>query len=137
MKEKYVNLYMKMSVEVAKLSYANRLKVGSVIVKDDRMISLGYNGTAKGWDNQCEDENNKTKPEVIHSEANAISKLAASTESGKGATMFVTHAPCIECAKLIYGAGIVEVYYEKDYRDPSGIEFLKKCGIYVNRRDND
>lgn len=137
MKDKYVNLYMQMSVEVAKLSYANRLKVGSVIVKDGRMISLGYNGTATGWDNQCEDENNKTKPEVIHSEANAISKLAASNESGKGATMFITHAPCVECAKLIYGAGITDVYYEKDYRDTSGIEFLKKCGIYVNRRDND
>lgn len=134
MKEKYVNLYMKMSVEVAKLSYANRLKVGSVIVKDDRMISLGYNGTATGWDNQCEDENNKTKPEVIHSEANAISKLAASNESGKGATMFITHAPCIECAKLIYGAGITDVYYENEYRDASGIEFLEKCNINVTKR---
>lgn len=164
MKTKYVKLYMTMAKEVAKLSYATRLKVGSVIVKDNRTISIGYNGTPAGWDNVCElrdwmprgclhldheypfveysdygDEviigryKLKTKPEVIHSEANAISKLAASSESGKGATMFITHAPCMQCAKLIYGVGITEVYYEEDYRDRSGIEFLQKCNVAVEK----
>ena len=117
------------------LSRAVRLQVGSVIVKDDRIISIGYNGMPAGWDNNCEnileDGTLKTKPEVLHAESNAIAKLAKSTESGAGASLFVTHAPCIDCAKLIYQSGITEVYYLNDYRDADGIEFLKVCGLRV------
>lgn len=116
----------------SKLSKAERLKVGSIIVKNDRIISIGYNGTPAGWDsNSCEDSNNITLPEVIHSEMNCISKLAKSTESGENSTMFVTHSPCMECAKSIYTAGITTLYYKNDYRDDSGINFLRKCGIFV------
>lgn len=117
----------------SRLSYANRLKVGAIVVKDNRVISIGYNGTPSGWDNACEDLNNKTKDEVIHAEANAISKLASNVESGVGASMFVTHAPCIECSKLIYGAGITHVYYRNQYRNDLGLNFLKKCEILTEK----
>jgi len=131
MKEKLINAYMESAEVFAKLSTAKRLKVGAIIVKDQRIISIGYNGTPEGWCNVCEDENNVTKPEVIHSEMNCINKLAKSNESGEGSVMFVTHSPCMDCAKSIYGAGIKEVYYKNSYRDDSGIEFLKKCGVNV------
>lgn len=117
----------------AKLSTAKRLKVGAIIVKDQRIISIGYNGTPEGWCNNCEDEHNNTKPEVIHSEMNCINKLAKSTESGENSIMFITHSPCIDCAKSIYGAGIKEVFFKNSYRDNSGIIFLEKCGIKVNQ----
>lgn len=117
----------------ASLSSAKRLKVGAVVVKDNRIISIGYNGTPSGWNNKCEDEHGKTKPEVIHAEANAILKLAASNESGKDAAIFITHAPCRDCAKLIQGAGIKDVYYGEDYRDSSGVYFLKACNIHVEK----
>ena len=131
----------------AELSHAVRLQVGAVIVKDDSVISYGYNGMPAGWDNNCEDEighvldNNdnivetrlKTKPEVLHAESNAIAKLAKSTNSGLGATMFVTHAPCMECAKLIYQSGIGHVLYRNSYRDTSGITFLEKSGVKVEQ----
>ena len=117
----------------AKLSTAKRLKVGAIIVKDQRIISIGYNGTPEGWCNNCEDEHNNTKPEVIHSEMNCINKLAKSTESGENSIMFITHSPCIDCAKSIYGAGIIEVFFKNSYRDNSGIIFLEKCGIKVNQ----
>lgn len=146
------------------LSSAQKLKVGAVIVKDDRIISLGYNGTPTGWDNVCErvvypdenygdydcepedfainfpytDDNDhpyalKTKSEVIHAEMNALMKLASSSESGNGASIFITHAPCIECAKGIYQTGITNVYYGEKYRSTAGIDFLKKCDITVEQ----
>jgi dCMP deaminase len=104
-----------------------------VIVKDDRIISIGYNGMPSGWTNVCEDEDFVTKPEVLHAEENAITKLARSTESGDGATAFITHAPCLSCAKLLYSSGIVEVYYVHEYRDTAGVNFLKKCKIGVDK----
>jgi len=119
----------------AELSHARRLHVGAIVVKDDRIISIGYNGMPAGWDNDCEDvledRTLKTKPEVLHAETNAIAKLAKSTESGLGATMFITHAPCLDCAKLIYQSGINSVYYRTSYRDDNGVEFLKNSGIGV------
>lgn len=132
---------MDVAYRFAQLSTAKRLKVGAIIVKDDRIISIGYNGTPSGWDNECEEVvqlsddtiDLKTKPEVIHAEANSISKLARSSESGNGAFMFLTHSPCIHCAKQIYTAGIKQVYYTTSYRDDSGIEFLKKCGVKINQ----
>jgi len=136
MKDKFIEAYMDIATRIAKLSTAQRLKVGAIIVKDDRIISLGYNGTPHGWDNNCEDIDAhtgelKTKPEVLHAESNCIAKLAGSTESGADATMFVTHQPCMECAKLIYQTGIKAVYYDKPYRLLDGLEFLKNAGIKV------
>jgi len=140
MKEKYIKAYMDVAELFAKLSSAQRLQVGAIAVKDNRIISLGYNGMPSGWDNCCEDEvlengwpSLKTKPEVLHAESNCISKLARSPESGEGAVMFVTHAPCIDCAKLIYQSGIAEVYYQRDYRDTAGVQFLARCGIPVTQ----
>jgi dCMP deaminase len=139
MKQKFIDAYMDVARRFAQLSSAKRLQVGAIIVKDDRIISIGYNGMPAGWTNECEtvfyDENGdgrlKTKEEVIHAEANAIAKLAKSSESGDGATMFLTHAPCIHCAKQIYTAGIKKVYFGEPYRDESGIAFLMKCGVSV------
>jgi dCMP deaminase len=133
---------MKTAETFAELSHARRLHVGAIIVKDDRIISIGYNGMPSGWDNNCEDELVveaevgediilKTKPEVLHAETNAIAKLAKSNESGMGASMFITHAPCLDCAKLIYQSGISSVLYRNAYRDISGITFLEKSGIEV------
>ena len=123
----------------AQLSPARRLNVGAVIVKDDTVISYGYNGMPAGWDNNCEhileDGTLKTNPEVLHAESNAVSKLAKSTNSGLGADLFVTHSPCLECAKLIYQSGIRRVYYAEDYRDDSGIQFLYKSGLTVEKLD--
>jgi len=125
----------------AQLSSAKRLQVGSVVVKDNRIISIGYNGMPAGWTNECENVVQlsddtvvlKTKDEVIHAEANAILKLARDGESGNGSSLFCTHAPCVHCAKLIYGAGINSVYYRESYRDNDGIEFLQKCEINVQK----
>ena len=130
---------MKTAETFAELSHARRLHVGAIVVKDDRIISIGYNGMPAGWDNNCEDVvqhsddtiSLKTKPEVLHAETNAIAKLAKSNESGLGATMFITHAPCLDCAKLIYQSGIGNVLYRNSYRDTSGITFLEKSGIQV------
>lgn len=142
MKQKYINLYMDWATRAAELSYARRLHVGAVIVKDDTVISYGYNGTPAGWDNNCEDEifqqdgtiGLKTKPEVLHAERNALDKLTKSGGAGgSGASMFVTHAPCLECAKSIHGAGIKELYYKEEYRTQDGIYFLQKCGITVRK----
>ena len=124
----------------AELSHARRLHVGAIVVKDDRIISIGYNGMPSGWDNNCEDELHQpigrvdlvTKPEVLHAESNAIAKLAKSSESGLGADIFITHAPCLDCAKLIYQSGIKRVYFGMAYRDDAGINFLTKSGIEVN-----
>lgn len=148
--------HMRVAEVYASLSSAKRLKVGCVIVKENRIISIGYNGMPAGWDNECEtrsymddswdhpkeirskwplkDEEGKrykliTKPEVLHAEANAIGKLASSTESGDGSTLFTTTSPCIECAKLIYQTGVNKVYYKHKYKNDDGLVFLKKCGI--------
>ena len=170
MKQKFRDAYMKVAETFAKLSSAKRLHVGAIVVKEDRVISIGYNGMPSGWDNECEDkeymssdaggwldpneieerwpiqeqqlpkEDNrwlryrlKTKPEVLHAETNAIAKLAKSNESGNGATMFVTHAPCLDCAKLIYQSGINNVLYRNSYRSDDGINFLAKAGVFVEK----
>lgn len=141
MKQKWVDAFMDTAERFAQLSSAVRLQVGAVVVKENRIISIGYNGTPAGWDNLCEDIVQlsddtlvtKTKPEVIHAEANAISKLARDGEAGSGASMFCTHAPCVDCAKLIYGAGINNVYYRQSYRNDDGLDFLQKCKINVNK----
>ena len=133
---------MDIARRTAELSHARRLQVGAVIVKDDKIISIGYNGMPAGWDNNCEftfvDPQTKvsslvTKKEVIHAEANAILKLARDGESGYGSSLFCTHAPCIHCSKLIHGAGISKVYYRDTYRDSIGLEFLEKCNIEIER----
>lgn len=129
MKDKWLQSYMKCAETFSELSHAKRLKVGAVIVKDNRIISIGYNGTPSGWENSCEDIDNNTKPEVIHAEMNCITKLARSNESGEGAAMFITHSPCLACAKVIYGSGVKHVYFKYHYRNFDGIEFLEKCGI--------
>ena len=139
MKPKFQKLYNNIAHEVAKMSHARRLQVGAVIVKDDRVISMGYNGMPAGWENNCEttQENGtlKTKPEVLHAESNAIAKLAKSNDSGLDAELFVTHAPCMECSKLIFQSGISRVYYSADYRDDSGVKFLKQSGVEVIKHD--
>jgi len=131
MNNKFVNYFMSVAEETGKLSYAKRLKVGAVIVKDKNIISFGYNGTPAGMDNTCEDSEYKTKPEVIHAEANAICKLARQGNSGQDATMFLTHAPCIECSKLIIQTGIKTLYWRHPYRDSSGLELLHKAGLLI------
>ena len=148
MKQKFIDAYMDVAERFAQLSSAKRLQVGAIVVKDDRIISIGYNGMPSGWNNVCEEccdgggtvgagcyhdhcEGPKTKPEVLHAESNAIAKLARSPESGEGASIFITHSPCIGCAKLIYQSGIATVYYKNDYRSTQGIEFLNKSDIKV------
>jgi dCMP deaminase len=141
MKQKFVDAYMDVAERFAELSSARRLHVGAIVVKDDRIISIGYNGMPSGWDNNCEIEITQpigridliSKPEVLHAETNAIAKLAKSNESGMGATMFITHAPCLDCAKLIYQSGISSVLYRNSYRDTGGITFLEKSGITVEQ----
>lgn len=163
MKSKLAHAYMQTAEVFAELSHARRLHVGAIIVKDDRIISIGYNGMPAGWDNNCEhteyvgsDEQIpspeemkrlgftgtdngwyrlKTKPEVLHAETNAIAKLARSTESGEGADMFITHSPCLDCAKLIYQSGIRRVWFGEAYRDTSGVDFLTKSGVKVQQID--
>jgi len=141
MKQKLLDAYMKTAETFSECSTAKRLHVGAIVVKDDRIISIGYNGMPSGWDNDCEDIkiNNdgqyelKTKPEVLHAETNAIAKLAKSNESGLGATMFITHSPCMDCAKLVYQSGINTVYYRNSYRDEDGIQFLEKAGVKIEK----
>lgn len=174
MKQKFISLYMDWAKRVSELSHAKRLNVGAVIVKDDTVISYGYNGMPAGWNNNCENiewmgdaggwlspeeieeqwpfegemivyhsddtvtkrlnrYRLKTKPEVLHAESNAIAKLAKSSNSGKDADIFITHSPCIECAKLIFQSGIKKVFYRENYRDDTGINFLIKSGIEVEK----
>lgn len=126
---------MRTAFNYAQLSTAVRRHVGCVVVKDNRIISIGYNGMPSGWTNECEimiDGELKTKPEVLHAETNAIAKLARSSESGEGASLFVTDSPCLNCAKIIYQAGITEVYYSREYHCLDGVDFLKKAGIIVS-----
>jgi dCMP deaminase len=169
MKHKLKKAYMRTAETFAELSHAKRLHVGAIVVKDDRIISIGYNGMPAGWDNDCEnvewcsaggwlsaeeieegwpyegtyldaDGNEmqgryrlKTKPEVLHAETNAIAKLAKSTESGDGAVLFVTHMPCLDCAKLIFQSGIRGVFYRDSYRNTDGVAFLERSGITVEQ----
>lgn len=148
MKPRFRDFYMNMAWLCARMSRAERLQVGCVIIKDNNIISQGWNGTPSGWDNACEvmwpevvDPDSRTitpaqlvtKPEVLHAEMNALMKLARGSESGLGASMFVTHSPCIECSKGAYQAGIREVFYQVPYRSGAGIEFLERCGIPVHQ----
>ncbi|MDT7831252.1 dCMP deaminase family protein [Flavobacteriaceae bacterium S356] len=126
---KYDTAYMKMAREWAKLSHCERKQVGALIVKDRMIISDGFNGTPSGFDNCCEDEDGLTKWEVLHAEANAILKVASSTQSCYDATLYVTLSPCIHCSKLIHQAGIKRVVYGIAYRDTAGLDFLKKAGV--------
>jgi dCMP deaminase len=158
-KNKFIKAYMDIAERFSKLSSAKRLQVGAIVVKDDRIISIGYNGMPTGWTNECEEKEYfignipekystdpwifkeedggvgrlRTKAEVIHAEANAIAKLARGSESGEGSSMFLTHAPCIDCAKQLYTAGIKKVYYRNSYRDTLGVDFLTKCDIMVDK----
>ena len=145
MKDKFKQVYIKVAKDFADLSHARKLKVGALIVKDNRIISFGYNGMPTGWDNECEEMHTeegeyeahiwyKTRPEVIHAEQNAIAKVAASTESSEGASMFCTHTPCTECAKMIVQAGIKEVFISEHYESDnykSGEEVLQQSGVEV------
>ena len=145
MKQKLKEAYMKTAETFAELSHARRLHVGAIVVKDDRIISIGYNGMPAGWDNDCEleiyEDNGddepvtilKSKPEVLHAETNAIAKLAKSTESGDGAVLFVTHSPCLDCAKLIFQSGIRSVFYRDSYRNTDGVTFLERSGVEVKQ----
>ncbi len=141
MKLKFIDYFMRVAELTATLSYAKRLQVGAVIVKGDQTIGTGYNGMPSGWENTCEYaiddamgyDTGKTKPEVLHAESNALMKVARSTVSSEGATLFCTHAPCIDCAKLIYQAGIETVYYKETYRSEDGLNFLRKSGINVHQ----
>lgn len=129
--------YMRMARIWAENSYCERRKVGALIVKDKMIISDGYNGTPSGFENVCEDENNVTKPYVLHAEANAITKIARSNNSSNGATLYVTDCPCIECAKLIIQAGIRRLVYNKSYRLEDGLNLLKRAGIEVVHLSDD
>lgn len=148
MKKKFIDAHMKVAEVYAQLSSAQRLKVGCVAVKNDTIIGIGYNGMPSGWDNKCEVDisevvdidgrvvtpsQNVTRPEVLHAETNCLAKISRSTNSSEDAYLFVTHAPCLQCAKLIYQSGIKSIFYRNDYRDSSGVEFLKKCKVEVNK----
>lgn len=141
MKEKHIDMYMKIAETVAAASYAQKLKVGAVAVKDNRILSIGYNGTPPGMSNVCERKVAKedgtveleTVREVIHAEMNAIYKMARDGQSAQGATLFVTHAPCFECAKAILSVGIKNVFYKEDYRDIQGLYFLRLNFIEVEK----
>jgi dCMP deaminase len=150
---KFANAHMKAAEVYSQLSSARRLHVGCVVVKDNTIIGIGYNGMPAGWDNNCEDKiycddgdwkeqtdklhdewityTLKTKPEVLHAETNALAKIARSTNSSDGATMFITHAPCLDCAKLVYQSGIKSVYYRNSYKNTDGLDFLNKCNVEV------
>ena len=128
---KYDKAYLKMALEWGKLSHCKRKQVGALIVKNRMIISDGFNGTPTGFENCCEDENGATKWEVLHAEANAILKVASSTQSAKDATLYITLSPCTQCSKLIHQAGIKRVVYANAYKDDAGIKFLEKAGIEI------
>ncbi|CAM4232357.1 deoxycytidylate deaminase [Gillisia limnaea] len=136
---KYDKAYLRIAREWGKLSHCRRRQVGALIVKGRMIISDGYNGTPTGFENFCEDEEGYTKWYVLHAEANAILKVAASTQSCQGATLYITMSPCKDCSKLIHQAGIIRVVYQMDYKDNSGLKFLEKAGVeicHVNELDN-
>ena len=129
--------YLRMAHIWAENSYCERLKVGALLVKDNMIISDGYNGTPSGFENVCEDEDYRTKPYVLHAEANAITKVAASSNNSAGATVYVTHAPCLECSKLIIQAGITRVVYSRAYRLTDGVDLLRRAGVQVEQIEID
>ncbi len=129
---KYDKAYLRIALEWSKLSYCKRKQVGAIIVKDRMIISDGYNGTPSGFENCCEDDTNTTKWYVLHAEANAILKVARSTQSCDGATLYITLSPCKECSKLIHQSGIKRVVYHQGYKDSTGIDFLIKAGVEVD-----
>ena len=133
--KRYDKAYMKMAQTWGELSHCKRKKVGALIVKDRMIISDGYNGTPSGFENECEDENHYTKWYVLHAEANAILKVAASAQSCEGATLYITLSPCRECSKLIHQAGIKRVVYSVKYKDRSGLDFLEKAGVILTQLD--
>ncbi len=133
---RYDIAYLKMAKEWAKLSYCKRKQVGAIIVKDKMIISDGYNGTPTGFENDCENQENHTKWYVLHAEANAILKVASSTQSCSGATLYITMSPCKECSKLIYQSGIKRLVYSVAYKDDTGLEFLKKAGVNLTHVKN-
>jgi dCMP deaminase len=133
---KYDKAYLRIAKEWSKLSYCNRKQVGAIIVKDRMIISDGYNGTPSGFENCCEDEEGFTKWYVLHAEANAILKVAGSTQSCEGATLYITLSPCKECSKLIHQSGIKRVVYLDGYKDDSGIQFLQKAGVEIELIEN-
>ncbi len=128
---KYDIAYLRMAREWSKLSYCNRRQVGALIVRNKMIISDGYNGTPSGFENICEDEEQNTKWYVLHAEANAILKVASSTQSCKGATLYITMSPCQGCSKLIHQAGITRMVYVEEYKDTSGVDFLRKAGVEI------
>lgn len=128
---KYDKAYLRIAKEWSLLSYCKRKQVGAIIVKDRMIISDGYNGTPSGFENCCEDEGGLTRWDVLHAEANAILKVARSTQSCEGATLYITLSPCKECSKLIHQSGIKRVVYQDGYKDESGIQFLKEAGVEV------
>ena len=130
--EKYDKAYLRMAFEWGKLSYCKRRQVGAIIVRDRMIISDGYNGTPSGFENHCEDDEGYTKWYVLHAEANAISKVASSTQSCEGATLYITLSPCRECSKLIHQSGIRRVVYQVAYKDRSGLDFLEKAGVALS-----
>ena len=130
-KEKYDKAYLRIAKEWGNLSYCQRKKVGAIIVKDKMIISDGYNGTPSGFENCCEDEDNVTKWYVLHAEANAILKVAKSTNNCKGATLYLTLSPCKECSKLVIQSGITRVVFKDSYKDAEGIDFLKNAGVEI------
>jgi dCMP deaminase len=130
-KAKYDKAYLRIAKEWGQLSYCKRKQVGAIIVKDRMIISDGYNGTPSGFENCCEDEENLTKWYVLHAEANAILKVARSTQSCENATLYITLSPCKDCSKLIHQSGIKRVVYHQEYKDTSGVDFLKKAGVEV------
>ncbi|MFT3793621.1 deoxycytidylate deaminase [Flavobacterium sp.] len=132
-KNKYDKAYLRIAREWGQLSYCKRKKVGAIIVRDKMIISDGYNGTPTGFENCCEDEEGLTQWYVLHAEANAILKVAQSTQSCEGATLYITLSPCRECSKLIHQSGITRVVYQMGYRDTSGIDFLQKAGVEVEQ----
>ncbi len=134
-RKKYDTKYLEMAKIWSDLSHAKRTKVGAILVKDNTIIADGYNGTPQGFENECEDEQNTTKWYVLHAEANAILKVARSTQSSENSTLYVTLSPCKECAKLIVQAGITKVLYISEYRDRTGIDFLEKVGINCEKMD--
>ena len=131
--KKYDKAYLRIASEWSKLSYCQRKKVGAIIVRDRMIISDGYNGTPSGFENCCEDENGETNWYVLHAEANAILKVAGSTQSCDNATLYITLSPCKECSKLIHQSGIKRVVYQNGYRDTSGVDFLEKAGVEVSQ----
>ena len=126
---------MEIAHVIGQNSNSKRFKCGAIIVKDDNILAFGYNGTPRGWDNTCEDDDFKTKREVLHAESNAIAKVARTTSSSEGSTLYVSLSPCYDCAKLIYQAGVVRVVYNEEYRSRDGIDFLLDCGVECEQRE--